>query len=140
MPRSRITKGFTSNRLVTPILTYVLRKGEIMTGQQAAELARTRQPLPEGERLSVIMLYYSVRGIYRSYEAKELTLEQAKRAKQDALREYDSLALSERCHIEDARRWSEICRVLNKAEKCGCEYCKEVVRIFDGRQRMSKLA
>ncbi len=111
-----------------------------MTGQEAAELARTRQPLPDGEHLSVIMLYYSLRGIYRSYSAGELTEEQAKHAKQDALREYDSLALSERCQIENARRWSEICRVLTQAEKCGCEYCKEISRIFDGRQRKARLA
>lgn len=53
---------------------------------------------------------------------------------------YYSLALSERCQIENARHWSEICRVLTKAEKCGCEYCKEVSRIFDGRQRIAELA
>lgn len=115
-----------------------------MTGQEAAELARTRQPLPDGERLSVIMLYYSLRGIYRSYEAGELTVEQAKRAKRDALREYDSLELSERCYLEHARRMSEISRVLLQAEKrCradDCEYCGEIARIFDGRQRESRLA
>lgn len=100
-----------------------------------AELARTNQPLPSGMSASAQLLYYTLRGIYRSYKAGELTIDQAKRVKSNALRDYDSNALGESIWHENARRMSEISRVLIQAEKCGCEYCRQIARIFDGRQR-----
>jgi len=110
-----------------------------MTADEISELARTRKPFPNGQRLSATMLYYTLRGIYRSYEAGEITAEQGKRAKADAIREFGSMELSERVYFEQARRWSEICRVLTQADKYGCEYCKEISRLFDGRQRNATL-
>lgn len=116
-----------------------------MTADEISELARTRKPFPNGQRLSATMLYYTLRGIYRSYEAGEITAEQGKRAKADAIREFGSMELSERVYFEYARRSSEISRVLAQAEKCdrspagSCEYCKEISRLFDGRQRNATL-
>lgn len=100
-----------------------------------AELARTNQPLPSNVSASERLLYYTLRGIYRSYAAGELSLDQAKREKNAALRDFESNALGERIWHDHARRMSEISRVLAQAEKCGCEYCKQIARIFDGRQR-----
>lgn len=105
-----------------------------MTGEQICDLARTQRPLPGGLRLSEQSLYYTMRGIYRAYAAKELSLDQAKAAKADAIREFDSISLGESVYIEHARRMSEISRVLLDAEKHGCEHCKLVARLFDGRQ------
>lgn len=104
-----------------------------MTSDEICELARTRQPLPKGLRLSEQSLYYTLRGIYRSYEAKELSLEQAKAAKIDALREYDSITLGERVATTNAKRMCEISQLLTQVEKHGCDLCKRVARIFDGR-------
>lgn len=104
-----------------------------MTANEICELARTRQPLPEHLMLSEQQLYYTVRGIYRSYSAKELSLEQAKTAKKDAIREFESNSFSETVYLDHGRRMSAIARVLYEAEKCGCEYCKKIAKLFDGR-------
>lgn len=103
------------------------------------ELARTNEPLNGSVSLSAQMLYYTLRGIYRAYSAGEITREQGAQAKRRALADYDSVAMSEEIYHEQSRRMVEISRVLCDAEKCGCEYCKEVSRIFDGRQRFARV-
>ena len=112
-----------------------------MTSNEIADLARTRKPLPEDQRLVDRQLYYILRGIYRSYDAGELTLEEAKQAKFDAMRQFDKEELSYRVCEETARRTLEISRILlvcdkcERRESCECEQCKQISRIYDGRQR-----
>lgn len=121
------------------IQTYPTQTTSVVTRStirdDVAERARTNQLLSAGMPLSAQMLYYTLRGIYRAYAAKELSLEQAKSAKHCALKDYDSNALDEEIYHEYARRGVEISLVLGRAEKCGCEYCREISRLFDGRQR-----
>lgn len=125
------------------IPTYPTKTTTVVTSStirdDVAELARKNIPLPSTYGLSAKMLYYTLRGIYKAYSSKEMTVEEAKKAKGDALRDYDSMAFSEEIYHEHARRISEILKVLDRSEKCGCEYCKEVARLFDGRQWRAKL-
>ena len=42
--------------------------------------------------------------------------------------------LSERVWTDSARRMVAISQVLGEAEKNGCEHCRRVAKIFDGRE------
>lgn len=111
-----------------------------MTPNEISDLARQRKPLPKGLPLVHQQLYYVLRGIYLGYDAKELTLEEAKKAKSDALRQFDKEELAYRANEETSRRRVEIARVLSMCDKCErresceCEQCKQIARIYDGRQ------
>ena len=109
-----------------------------MTAEEIADFARAKKPLPHGVNLAEKQLYTVLRGIYRSYAAKELTLDEAKLAKKDAIREFESEQLAYEVYQDNVRKTSEMAKVsaqCEKCEKCGCEYCKQIARIFDGRQR-----
>lgn len=116
-----------------------------MTPNEISDLARQRKPLPKGLPLVHQQLYYVLRGIYRGYDAKELTIEEAKQSKADALRQFDKEELAYRVNEETTRRSVEISAVLSKCDKCDrrenceCEQCKQIARIYDGRQRTTDL-
>lgn len=104
-----------------------------MTSDEIYELARRKQPAPDALTLCERMLYTTARNIYKAYSDGIITLEQAKKEKNQSITAFGTLALSERVYLEHKRRMTEISLVLTKAGKCGCEYCKAVSGIFDGR-------
>lgn len=116
-----------------------------MTSNEISDLARQRKPLPKGLPLVHQQLYYVLRGIYRGYDAGELTVEEAKKAKTNALRQFDIEELAYRVNEETSRRRVEISRILSTCDKCDrresckCEQCKQIAKIYDGRQRTATL-
>lgn len=104
-----------------------------MTSDKIYEFARRKQPAPDSMTLCEQMLYTTARNIYKAYSDGIITFEQAKKEKNQSIAAFGTLALSERVYLEHRRRTVEISRVLAEAEKCGCEYCKKVSEIFDGR-------
>lgn len=105
-----------------------------MTAEEIYELARKKQPAPDGMTLSEQLLYSIARNTYKAFADGVITIEQAKLEKAQSVKAFGVNALSERVMAEHSRRMAEISRVLQDAEKCGCEYCKRVSRIFDGRE------
>lgn len=61
-----------------------------MTSEDIFELARRRTPPPDSLNLPERMLHCIARNIYQSYEAKIISLEQAKDEKKQAVREYNA--------------------------------------------------
>lgn len=112
-----------------------------MTADEIAELARTKQPFPDDRHLTESALYYTLRGIYNSYEAGELTLGEAKRKKQQAMREFESVEMAYNIYIDHGRRICDINLILSACDKCSnrnkckCEQCKQIAKIFDHRQQ-----
>lgn len=104
-----------------------------MTADKIYEFARLKQPAPDDLTLCERMLYTTARNIYKAYSDGIITLEQAKKEKNQSITAFGALALSERVYLEHKRRMTEISRVLVEAEKCGCEYCRKVSKLFDGR-------
>lgn len=104
-----------------------------MTGNEIFELVRTRAPQPDGLSLAELMLYTTARNIYKAYADGLISIEQAKQEKTNAIKAFGIDDLSERSWKDHARRMVMISQVLGEAEKCGCDYCKRVARIFDGR-------
>lgn len=112
-----------------------------MTANEISDLAKTNQPISDLLPLVYQQLYYVLRGIYRGYDAGEMTVEEAKQAKTNAIRQFEIEELSYKMYTETAKRRAEISAVLSKCDKCKrrksceCEQCKQISRIFDGRQR-----
>lgn len=108
-----------------------------MTVEEIYELARKRQPAPDSLTLPELCLYTTVRNIYKSYQDGIITVEQAKQEKQQSIRSFDRMSLSHEVYTDHMRRMVKISSILSDAEKNGCECCRRVARVFDGREVVS---
>ena len=105
-----------------------------MTAEEIYELARKRQPAPDNMTLPEQLLYTTARNIYKSYSDGIITLEQAKSEKQKSIRDFENLSRKYEIYDDHARRRVKISQLLTEADKHGCEICKRVSRVFDGRE------
>lgn len=90
-------------------------------------------PMPDGLVTSEQLLFLSLRSIYRDYRTGAIDKAQTQREKAETLRSYDTNAFSERMDAEmmDRIRRSEAVR--HEIELGGCELCRRLVKILDGR-------
>lgn len=105
-----------------------------MTAEEIYELARKRQPAPDNLTLPEQLLYTTARNIYKSYADGIISLEQAKQEKQQSISNFESLSRKYDIYIDHMKRMAVISQVLGDAEKNGCERCRRVARVFDGRE------
>ena len=105
-----------------------------MTADEIYELARKRQPAPDSMTLPEQLLYTTARNIYKSYSDGIITLEQAKSEKQKSIRNFDNLSRKYEIYDDHARRRVKISQLLTEADKNGCDICRRVSRVFDGRE------
>ena len=105
-----------------------------MTAEEIYELARKRQPAPDNMTLPEQLLYTTARNIYKSYSDGIISLEQAKSEKQKSIRDFESLNLKHDIYSDHMKRMVEISQLLTEADKYGCEICRRVSRVFDGRE------
>ena len=105
-----------------------------MTADEIYELARKRQPAPDNMTLPEQLLYTTARNIYKSYSDGIIPLEQAKSEKQKSIRDFESLNLKHDIYSDHMKRMVEISQLLSEADKNGCDICRRVSRVFDGRE------
>lgn len=105
-----------------------------MTAEEIYELARKRQPAPDNMTLPEQLLYTTARNIYKSYADGIISLEQAKQEKQQSIRNFDNLSRKYEIYDDHARRRVKISQLLTEADKNGCDICRRVSRVFDGRE------
>lgn len=105
-----------------------------MTADEIYELARKRQPAPESLTLPEQLLYTTARNIYKSYADGIITLEQAKVEKHRSIANFESLNHSCLIYRDHMKRMVKISQLLTEADKNGCDICRRVSRIFDGRE------
>lgn len=104
-----------------------------MTSDEIFRLAQKRSPAPEDMTLPEQMLYTIARNIYKAYDDKIITLEQARIEKRNAVREFDKISLSERCWADQIAINLELAPLTIAAEKNGCEVCRKMSRLIDRR-------
>ena len=105
-----------------------------MTADEIYELARKRQPAPDNLTLPELCLYTTARNIYKSYYDGIITLEQAKNEKQKSISGFERMNMRYEVYDDHVRRRVKISQLLTEADKNGCEICKRVSRVFDGRE------
>ena len=115
-------------------VTITLKKGQTMTGNELFDIARKKMPQPDGLTLSELMLFTIARNICKALSDGVIDREQAHREKLNAIKVFEMDRLSERVWTDSARRMVAISQVLGEAEKNGCEHCRRVAKIFDGRE------
>lgn len=104
-----------------------------MTSQQISELARKRQPMPDGLSLSENKLFTVLENIYALYSADYITQDEAKKRKSAAIRAFESESLDEKVHKETSRRRAEIQRLFTGVPKENqCPVCIKAMQIFTG--------
>ena len=105
-----------------------------MTADEIYELARKRQPEPDDLTLPEQLLYTVARNIYQSYKDGIIGIEQARQEKQQSIRNFERLSTRYEVYDDHARRRVMISQLLTEADKNGCEICRRVSRVFDGRE------
>lgn len=119
---------------IQPVTEISETPAEPMTPEQIEISAMHNEPLPAGLELPEQLLFMSFRALHESARTGQITREQARAEKNSLLSQF-----------KDWMRWSEIyhdtCRIRNELAGLskevatgGCDKCKQIMRIFDGRK------
>lgn len=103
--------------------------------EELSEIAKKALPVPEELTFAETYFYLCLRRIYSDYRNKTITAEQAKADKQKLVTEFGQVRLQEQVYQEHTRRALEISKLLSEADHNGCEICKRISKIYDGRTR-----
>ena len=109
-----------------------------MTVDEICELAKRSSPMPADMLLSEQGLYLALRNIYDSYRRGIIDDKQGKREKLNAIKQYENLKLGERIYLRQAKMSVELGKLLAKANKEGCEVCRQMAGLLDGRIVVTK--
>ena len=104
-----------------------------MTVEDVEKLAKCGTPLPDTATLAESLLYHNLRRLYWEYRYHILDADQAKIEKNRLINQFGVQQLWEQCGQEQHDRWRRYQRIQAEAEKHGCDICKRIVRILDGR-------
>lgn len=105
-----------------------------MKQEELERLAAKSEPLPDNLTLPEQWLYLSLRALYREFRAGTITCEQAAQEKAKLLDEYELAKLHYSAYVQATERANRYSPLLVEAEKSGCDVCRKIVRIFDGRE------
>ena len=104
-----------------------------MTADDIIELARHNSPMPAEFTLAEQLLYKSMRLTYYSYKRGLINKAQGMAERKAAVRQFERYRLAEKSYRDLAKRGKAIGELLCKVNKDGCELCKQIAKIFDGR-------
>lgn len=98
------------------------------------KMAMKDLPLPKGLSLAGKKFYFCMTQLYHLFRSGTYTRQQAHDIKLDLISDYQNELFEEKLlqhHADIRNRYSHI---MTEAEKHGCPICKNLVRIFDGRE------
>jgi len=101
-----------------------------------AEIERTASTgaeLPTGLTSPEQWLFLSLRLLYRSHKDGYITTEQAKKEKAHIMDQFKSAQQTLEMYRDGQERFQRIRALQSDVEKSGCELCKRIIKIFDGR-------
>lgn len=107
-----------------------------MTDKEIEALAKKGTPLPDKATLAESLFYYNLRALYKEYRDRVIDRDRAKVEKVRLFNRFGVQKLWEDCGQENYERWRGFLKLASEAEKNGCEYCKRIVRVLEGRERM----
>lgn len=106
-----------------------------MTAKEIEGLAKKGTPLSEDTTLAESLFYYNLRALYKEYRDGVIDKDRARVEKTRLVNRFGVQKLWEDCGQERCERWRKFLRLAAEAEKNGCEYCRRIIRILDGRER-----
>lgn len=96
--------------------------------------AMKSEPMPDNLTMPEQWLYLSLRILYREYRSGAIEKKQARQEKRKLIDEYELMMLHHRAYQQATERVNRYSPLLVEAEKSGCDVCRKIVRIFDGRE------
>lgn len=87
--------------------------------------------MPLGDTVLFIGLQY----LYVALKSQMTTPEEASLAKKKLVVAYQAAEYDRELYQQETRKRNRIASELVELEKCGCEHCRRLIRIFDGRSR-----
>lgn len=109
-----------------------------MTADEVIELARHNSPLPDDATLTEGLLYKTMRLTYAAYREGEISKEQGTQERKNAVKQFEKYHMYEKSYRNSARRGKEIGNLLSEVNKHGCELCKRIAKIYDGREALTE--
>lgn len=91
--------------------------------------------LPKGYTQPEQLLFLSLRVLHWEYRHREITLKQARKEKERLAKEYVQAARFQVIYRQAVEIRSHMGQYLTMATKGGCPVCRQLVRIFEGRER-----
>lgn len=88
---------------------------------------------PAGLDILEVGLWHKLNALYRQFDANKITIGEARKAKIEAFEEFEHEAQIRRIYMEQNRRAVEIGKIMAEVNKNGCEVCRRVAKIYDGR-------
>lgn len=82
-----------------------------------------------------MVLFIGLKYLLVAYKNSLATREEISTEKKKLLASYKIALIDEDMYQSQAKLRNRISSKLVELEKCGCEHCRELIRIFDGRQR-----
>lgn len=104
-----------------------------MTAQEVDAVARARGIIMTDSLLEA-GLYYRLVNLYNSYDEKLIPEIGARKAKQDLIAEFEYQQRQRELYLADARQRAALSPIMAEANKNGCEICRQIARIYDGRE------
>lgn len=91
--------------------------------------------LPKGYTQPEQLLFLSLRVLHWEYRHREITLKQARKEKERLAKEYVQAARFQVIYRQAVEIRNHMGQYLTMATKGGCPVCRQLVRIFEGRER-----
>ena len=115
--------------------------------------ARSKAAMPVDCTLVEAGLYTKLRTIYELFDYQQLTVEEAKKQKADLLEAfeyengkdkqiselYDKIERDRKIFEQDDKRRVAISGLMCEANKNGCDLCKKIAMVYDGRLSPDKV-
>lgn len=98
-------------------------------------LAMDGKELPKGYTQPEQLLFLSLRVLHWEYRHRQITLEQAKREKDQLVQEHVKAARFQVIYQQAVEVRNHMGQYLMMATKGTCPVCKKLVEIFEGRER-----
>lgn len=108
--------------------------GWVMWTDDLERGAMKSEPMPDNLTMPEQWLYLSLRILYREYRSGAIEKKQARQEKRKLIDEYELMMLHHRAYQQATERANRYSPLLVEAEKSGCDVCRKIVRIFDGRE------
>ena len=107
-----------------------------MTADEVIELAKAKKSIGiSSATVPEVGLYYKMRDLYDRFDSKQISKELARDLKKLYVDEYCKWLNYKAEYLAEDRKRVAIASILCEAEKHGCDICKKISRIYDGREK-----
>lgn len=100
---------------------------------EISQMAKDNAVMPSDFTNCEQYLFSILRLIYAAYSKGLIDSKEGKREKDIALKNYKDMELAERIYRRQRKECKAIGQLTTEIEKNGCELCKQIAKIYDGR-------